>query len=369
MSATQPLPVPPASSPSGQATITPIEALNRFSSLATGFITAQWFRTACNLALFDVLAKEPQTSAEIASRLSIKPDACRSFLSALADLGLLEATGDRWTNSALGALLTTSAEVPLHTLGTWVEIFYPMWQYLADALKEGTPRYEQTLGTSAAQTWEALFADPARLRLFCRFMNAYSIPIGREIADYFRFDEVQTILDVAGGAGGMSAQFVRRHPHLRAMLMDLPPVCEIAREDLTAAGVLDRFTIAPGDLFNGPYPRGADAIVLSWILHDWSDSQCRTILRNCFEALPPGGVLLVSELVLQEDGTQRPFGNIMNMHMLIACDPGARERTEAEYRGLLEANGFEQVKLTRLSGPRDLLVARKSSVATSPASV
>ena len=118
----------------------------------------------------------------------------------------------------------------------------------------------------------------------------------------------------------------------------------------------------PGDLFEGPYPEGADAIVLSWILHDWSDEKCRTILRHCFEALPPDGTLLISEIVLHDDGTLRPFGNMMNMHMLIACDPGAKERTESEYRQLLQTAGFQRVEVTRLSGPRDLIVARKSHV-------
>jgi 2-polyprenyl-3-methyl-5-hydroxy-6-metoxy-1,4-benzoquinol methylase len=256
--------------------------------------------------------------------------------------------------------LTSTSDVPLNTLGTWVEIFYPMWQFLSDALKEGTPRYEQALGTSAAKTWEALFGDPERLRLFCRFMNAYSIPIGRQIADQWSFGGVKTVLDVAGGAGGLSAQIAIRHPHLNGIVMDLPPVCEIARDYLRSVGLSSRFTVVSGDLFNGPYPKGADAIILSWILHDWSDEKCQLIVRNCFDALPADGVLLLSEIVLKEDGDPRPFGNIMNMHMLIACDPGAKERTESEYRQLLQSAGFQRVEMTRLSGPRDLIVARKS---------
>src|SRR5262249_55074242 len=119
------------------------------------------------------------------------------------------------------------------------------------------------------------------------------------------------------------------------------------------------FAAVPGDLFAGPYPQGADAIVLSWILHDWSDEQCGVILRQCVGALPPAGRLLVSELVLRDDGGVRRFGNIMNMHMLVACDPGAKERTEAEYRQLLHSAGLRDVEIIRLSGPRDLIVARK----------
>ena len=360
MSAPQRVPITlPASPSSAPASTDPIEALNRFTELATGFITAQWFRTACNARLFDLLANHPLTAREVADSLAIKPEPCASFLHALAELGLLERKGDRWANSPLGELLTTTADVPLHTLGTWVDIFYPMWQFLFDAMKDGTPRYEQALGTSGAETWEALFGDPERLRLFCRFMNAYSIPIGRQIAEHFPFNDITTVLDVAGGAGGLSAQIALRHPQVNGIVMDLPPVCQIARDYIESVGLSNRFTVVPGDLFDGGYPAGADAIVLSWILHDWSDDKCRIILRNCFDALAPGGILLISEIALPEQGEPRRFGNIMNMHMLIACDPGAKERTESEYRLLLGAAGFDHVEVTRLSGPRDLIAARK----------
>jgi hypothetical protein len=234
-----------------------------------------------------------------------------------------------------------------------------MWPFLWDAMREGTPRYQQAMNASSREVWGALFADPERLRLFCRFMNAYGIPIGRQIAERLSFDETRHLLDVAGGAGGLSAQIGLRHPHLSGVVMDLPPVCQIATDYLAEAGLADRFTAIPGDLFAGPYPQGADTIVLSWILHDWSDDKCRVILRNCFDALPSRGRLLISEIALRDDGEPRPFGNIMNMHMLIACDPGARERTESEYTILLVNSGFQAIEVIRLTGPRDLIVARK----------
>lgn len=335
-----------------------IDGLNRFSDIATGFITAQWFRTACNARLFDQLAAGPLTAAEVADALGFKVHPCASFLKALGELGLVERQGDRWGNSPLGSLLVSSAEVPLNAMGTWVEIFYSMWPYLWDAMKEGTPRYQQAMNTSGEKVWEAVYANPEQLDLFCRFMSAYSIPIGRQIAEQLDLSDVRHVLDVAGGTGGLSAQIGLRYPAVTGTVMDLAPVCEIATDYLAAVGLSDRFTAVPGDLFE-PYPTGADAIVLSWILHDWSDEKCGIILRSCFDALPSGGRLLISEIALPDDGTPRPFGNIMNMHMLIACDPGAKERTESEFRELLQSAGFADVEITRLSGPRDLIVARK----------
>ena len=59
------------------------------------------------------------------------------------------------------------------------------------------------------------------------------------------------------------------------------------------------------------------------------------------------------------DRSGTPFGLLMSLHMLVLCEPGARERSEAEYAGLLEETGFRVEKLVRMAAPRDLLVARK----------
>ena len=141
--------------------------------------------------------------------------------------------------------------------------------------------------------------------------------------------------------------------------MDLPPVCALADEAIAAAGLVDRFVSKAADLFEGPYPAGADAISLSWVLHDWNDEHCRQILRNCHAALPEGGVLLITESVLEPDRSGTLFATLMSLHMLVLCEPGARERTEAEYTALLADTGFRTERLIRLNAPRDLLIAKR----------
>ena len=81
-------------------------------------------------------------------------------------------------------------------------------------------------------------------------------------------------------------------------------------------------------------------ITLGWILHDWDDTSCRTILRHCFDALPASGTLLVIEKVLQADYSAPPLTTAIDLYMLAICEPWARERTELEYRSLLEEAVF-----------------------------
>jgi len=151
----------------------------------------------------------------------------------------------------------------------------------------------------------------------------------------------------------------KQYPHLRGIIMDLPPVCEIVKEYIQASGLGDRFTTAVADLFEGPYHSGADVINLGHVLHDWSDEKCRLILKHCFKALPSQGVLLVGEKVLNNDFSGDRHALVLNLLMLLACEPGAKERSEAEYRTLLEEAGFRGFELIRLEAPRDLIIVRK----------
>ena len=337
----------------------PVEALNRLNEIATSFMVAHTFSTACNLGVFEELSREPTMAEDLARKLNIHSDGCRRLLVALNQLGLVDGANGRYRNSDLGDFLTSKAPVPLEPLSMWGSPFSHMWEFLPDALRELSPRWQQALGTTAAETFVALYEDPARLRRFCQFMDALSIPIGLEIAKRFDFTPHRCVLDVAGGSGALAIQIGLKYPHLRGIIMDLPPVCRVAEESIEASGLSDRFTAQTADLLTGPYPSGADAITLSWILHDWGDENCHKIVRNCFEVLPSKGVLLISESVLNNDLSGTQFGVLMSLHMLVVCEPGAKERSEAEYQSLLEEAGFRDTEVVRLGAPRDLIIGRK----------
>jgi hypothetical protein len=337
----------------------PIEALSRLNEIATSFLVSQTFFTACNLGLFEELSNGPVTAEDLGSRLNIHPDGCQRLLVALKQLGLVERENDRYWNSEVAGFLTSQSPVALEPISMWGNPFYHMWEYLPDALRELSPRWQQALGTTAEETFAAIYENPVRLRRFVQAMNAYSVPEGQEIAERFDFTPYRCVLDVAGGPGALSIQIGLKYPHLRGIIMDLPPVCKVAEEYIQANGLTDRFTTQAADLFTGPYPSGVDAITLGWILHDWSDDSCRKILRNCFDTLSSQGMLLIIESVLNNDLSGTQFAVLMSLHMLVVCEPGAKERTEGEYQSLLEESGFRDMEVIRLNAPRDLIVARK----------
>ena len=94
-------------------------------------------------------------------------------------------------------------------------------------------------------------------------------------------------------------------------------------------------------------PAGGDAYILSRVLHDWNDERAIAILRNCRQAMAPGGKVLLVERVIPAR-----IKNSAAMRVLVASDlhmmvmNGGRERTEAQYRVLFAA---ADLKLTRVA--------------------
>ncbi len=141
-------------------------------------------------------------------------------------------------------------------------------------------------------------------------------------------------------------------PGLRGVLFDRPEVLPGAETLLSAAGVRDRCELI-GDDFFASVP-GGDAYVLAYIVHDWPDAQAIGILRACHRAMAPGARLwLVEQVVPPGDAYDR--AKLLDMLMLVLF--GAQERTEAEYRALLEGAGFEWVSVRPTATPFSVVEA------------
>jgi hypothetical protein len=161
------------------------------------------------------------------------------------------------------------------------------------------------------------------------------------VAAAYDFSVFKTIADVGGSTGNLLATILGQHPSPRGILFDLPHVVRDAPAFLAQRGLTDRIQIENGSFFDR-IPAGADAYILSHIIHDWTEEQCLTILGHCRRAMSAAGRLLLVEMVLPPGDTPHP-GKMLDMAMLTI--PGGEERTEAEYAALLDKAGF---RLTRV---------------------
>jgi hypothetical protein len=175
----------------------------------------------------------------------------------------------------------------------------------------------------------------------------------RDIVAAYDFSGLRRLVDVGGGSGVLLSAILGATPALHGVLIDRPAVIPDARRRFEADGVRERAECIAGDFF-AAVPAGADAYLLSRVIHDWDDADAIRILATCRAAMPDESRLLLVEALMPERARDAPEAIRMDLHMLILF--GARERTEREYRRLLRAAGLELQRIVPTVSPAALSV-------------
>lgn len=157
------------------------------------------------------------------------------------------------------------------------------------------------------------------------------------IAAAYDWTGVASVVDVGAGAGALLASIVGENPRVRGILFDRPDVLPDADHLLTGRGVRDRCDLVGGTFFE-PMQLKGDVWILSQVLHDWPDAECRTILSRSREQIRSGDRLLVIEMVPVPG--QPDVGIAMLDIAMMIFGGEARQRTEEEYNELFAAAGF-----------------------------
>ena len=197
---------------------------------------------------------------------------------------------------------------------------------------------EQALGMPI---FDWLAKHPEEASLFSETMVSFHGAEPAAVAAAYDFSGLTTIVDVGGATGNLLAAVLEKHPASRGILFDLPHVVSDAPKLLHARRLADRVTIVSGSFFER-VPEGGDAYLLSHIIHDWSEEQCLTILGHCRRVMKPTTRVLIIEMVLPAGNQPHP-GKMLDMMMLVG--PGGQERTEPEYRALLQKAGLRLSKI------------------------
>jgi hypothetical protein len=261
----------------------------------------------------------------------------------LAHLGILEQDEtDRFGLTPLGEALRTGA--PGAARPTVLTVASDWWSrgfgQLLYSVQTGKSGFEKTLGIPV---FDWLAKNPQEASLFSETMVGFHGAEPPAVAAAYDFSDLPIIVDVGGATGNLLSAILARYPASRGILYDLPHVVCDAPALLKARGCADRVRIQSGSFFER-VPSGADAYLLSHIIHDWSEEQNLTILGNCRRAMKPGSRLLIVEMVLPSNGQRHP-GKMLDLMMLVG--PGGRERTEPEYATLLNRAGLRLTKVVQ----------------------
>lgn len=333
-------------------TVTPAKILQ----LGTGFWGSKTLLSAIELGVFTELGKGALDGESLRARLQLHPRSARDFFDALVALGLLKRVGLRYANTAETALFLDRNK-PSY-VGGILEMcnarLYGFWGSLTDGLRTGQPQNEVKTGGDFFRT---LYGDPQRLERFLKAMTGLSIGSAQLIAKKFPWKKYRTFVDVGCAQGGVAVEVALAHKHLSGGGMDLPVVQPAFEAYARSRGVGKRLRFHPGDFFKDALPL-CDVIIMGHILHDWSLEEKMMLLRKSYEALTPGGALIVHEALIDDERKKNAFGLLMSLNMLIETH-GGFDFTGADCRKWMKEAGFKRTQVTPLAGPDGMVVGFK----------
>lgn len=303
-------------------------------SIVSGFAQSQALLALVELRVLHMLHEGAATGDALARRCELTADRMQILLQAGAALRLIHQRRGAWHLSARGA-----AFLCVPGLEAMVRHHGAFYADLADpvALLRGGAQ------TELARFWPYVFGaggatDPAVTALYSGLMADSQGLVATDTLALCDFSDMHHLMDVGGGTGAFLRAIGAAHPHLRLTLFDLPAVVAGARFGL----VTDRVTICPGSFRDDPLPTGADAISLVRVLYDHADATVTGLLARAYDALPPGGRIIISEPM--SGGAQPdPATDVYFALYTMAMQTG-RTRSADEIAGLLRVAGFTAIK-------------------------
>uniref|UniRef100_A0A224X486 caffeate O-methyltransferase n=1 Tax=Hypericum androsaemum TaxID=140968 RepID=A0A224X486_HYPAN len=324
--------------------------------LASASVPAMVLKAAIELDLLEIIAKAGPgafvSPSEIASQLPTKnPDAAvllDRILRLLASYSIVTCSvrsspdGKVERLYALGPVckyLTKNEDgVSLAAFALLIQdkVLVDTWYQLKDVVLEGGIPFNKAHGMSS---FEYHTKDLRYNKVFNNAMNAHSTVIMKKLLEtYDGFTGIKSVVDVGGGIGASLNMIISKYPSIKGINFDLPHVIMDAPSYTGVKHV-------GGDMFAN-VPKG-DAIFMKWICHDWNDERCLTFLKNCYDALPVDGKMIVVECILPKV-PENSLANKQVFHLdllMMAINPGSKERTEKEFEALAMGAGFQDFQV------------------------
>lgn len=328
-------------------------AKGRMLGFQNGLRLAHLLYSVAEMGVADQLVAGPLPVDEIAKRVDAHPGTLYRAMRAIASRGVFtEVAPNTFALNTMAETLRSDIPGSLrdHFRYEGQSALQQAYAALGHSIRTGQSAFEHVHGTDR---FSYLTARPELGQVFNSAMGEIVSHLQSVAVASYDLSGIRRIVDIGGGHGYLVARILQRYPEMHGVVFDLPEVAPGAIEVLTEAGVIDRSETVGGDYLSS-VPAGADAYVISHVVHQLSDAEATTVLKNIREVMDPAGRVVILDPVIPEGDVPHP-GKFLDIVML-ALTPG-RERTEAEFASLFQAAGLRHVETVALSAPSSVIVA------------
>jgi hypothetical protein len=327
--------------------------------MAMAYSRSRVLCAAARLGLADALGDEVRSVGFLAEKCQADADALYRLLRALAGIGITEeTTPEHFRLTPFGKPLRR--DVPQSVWAAvifWADLLADEWSLLTECVRKGQPA-AQVRDSETPSRWSQ---DAEAGAIFRAVMGTAPAEDYAPIAAAWDFSRAKVVADLGGGGGSLILAILGMNPRLRGMLVDLEPSVDAAKSRFAAEDPSSRCELIAADLTQS-VPAGADVYMLKHVLHGRQDAQAITILRNCRAVIPQNGSLLVIEFILpplvSHADPQLESHLMSDLNMLAVT--GGKERSERQWRALLDAAGFILIGVYPVGG--DNLMVRNVGI-------
>ncbi|SHN18229.1 class I SAM-dependent methyltransferase [Actinacidiphila paucisporea] len=325
---------------------------DRIMGLITGYWATGIVGAAATHAVFTHLEDGAATADDVAARAAISPRGAQALLDGLVSVGLVEVHDGRYRNTAeASAFLVEGRPTCLSGFAKLKAGHMASLAGLPDVVRAGGPLTDAVVEVADNPHWEELV----------QALAAQSVPVAHTAADALRIADAGeiAILDIGGGSGVYSAAWLERNPAARSTQLDWAPINAIARRLLAERGLADRVTYVDGDFHTtdlgaaGAY----DIVVYSNIAHQEGPEDNMALFARVREVLKPGGTLVISDYVVDDDRSGPKYPLTFASEMLLKSRHGSSWR-RADYQAWLGKTGYDDVTFQTTLSPTTLIFAR-----------
>ena len=302
------------------------------------FIVEKWVSkpiyVAAELGIADMLAEGPKSIQDLAIESKTHSDSLYRMMRALASVGIFSEIKDqKFELTPMAECLKRGAmrSMALMFNSGWSD---KAWGYFMDSVKTGNTAFRKAHGMPLMDWLEK---NPQAAKVFNEANAIKAASSHSAIVNAYDFSGIDILTDVGGGLGTLMVEILTSNSMMKGIVADTFSVIQETNKIVKARGMEDRCQAVECDFFKN-IPSGSDAYLMSNILHDWSDEQCRIILTNCKHAMKRESRLLVVEMIVPP-GNEPSVAKLLDLEMFVMT--GGRERTEAEFKDLFESSGLK----------------------------
>jgi len=316
---------------------------------ASAFQRSRILLSGFELDLFTHIDDSGTTSGQISKQLNLNEPACARLMNALVSLGFLEKKDHLFFNTPESfTFLSKKSPGYQGGLGHTGHLWHT-WSHLTEVVRTGKAAHSDDIN-DRGDDWLTPFIHA----MHDRAMKQAPAQLG-----HTDLSGVTTMLDVGGGSGAFSMEFIRRKPEIKATVFDLPAVVPITKQFVEKEGFAGKITTHTGDYTADELPGGFDLVFLSAVIHSNSLGINAELIRKCYSSLNPGGTIMIQDWIMNNDRTEPAAGAVFSINMLVGTEEGDCY-TEQEVTAMLSSAGFKNISRRELDLGLSQVTARKT---------